>query len=754
VGRLLTETRKDRLATVLIRTGGLLVILIVVGIVVDIGLEAVPLFLGARAGALEPVACEVPPLAAGSDPRREILWEVGPDAVVRFPLGPDTEPLLPFTEPTPLTAADHEIGGLLTLLADDGRVAVGRVRFRDDWSGGDRHTVASWRPAAPTLAPPAGVRFVGAAANAGDDGLLLAAWAADGALHLARWEGDDQAWSTAAITVPGPVRVAAVAEGLGSVALVLADGRLLVLDGHSHAPVAVESGLEPIARARFLIGGGTLIAAASSGAMYALLEVPRAEVTNHGSSAVQIDGIRLGPGEQAVVADTELGAKLAARPEVAVVRAPPVWQVARELPELGSEPTVIAPGSRRRDLLVGGADGTVALYHSTSGRRLLRHHWGEGPVTALALDPKGDGDVAVVGGSLLRRTISNPHPETTLRTLFLPTWYEGYAAPAWVWQSTGGSDASEPKLSLWPLLFGTLKATLYAMLISVPLALAAAVYISQLAPTWVQTVVKPTLELMAAVPSVVVGFLAALWLAPRLEQALLLVLLGGLGLPTAVVVALALWRLIPGRRRRRLPEGSEAGVLLVAVVAVLGTAALLAEPLEAALFGGDLRRFLFTDWGLRYDQRNAIAVGIGLGFAVIPVIFTIAEDACTAVPRSLVAAARALGATRWQTAARLVVPAASPGLFAAVMLGLGRAVGETMIVLMAAGNTPLLDLSPFNGMRTMSAAIAVEMPEAPVEGTLFRVLFLTGTLLFLLTLVLTTFADLVGRRLRERYGRF
>jgi phosphate transport system permease protein len=431
-----------------------------------------------------------------------------------------------------------------------------------------------------------------------------------------------------------------------------------------------------------------------------------------------------------------------------------VWRVVRNLPGLGEEPTAVAPGSRRRDLLVGGAGGTVALYSSTSGRRLLGEHWGTGPVTALALDPKGDGGVAVVGDRTLRRAISNPHPETSLRTLFLPTWYEGYAAPEWVWQSTGGSDASEPKLSLWPLLFGTLKATLYAMLLSVPLALAAAVYVSQLAPGWVQTVVKPTLELMAAVPSVVVGFLAALWLAPRLEAALFTVILGGLALPLAVLVALGLWRLIPGPRRRRLPEGSEAAVLFVAVAVVLGVVALLAGPLEGALFGGDLRRFLFTDWGLRYDQRNAIAVGIGLGFAVIPVIFTIAEDACTAVPRSLVSAARALGATRWQTAARLVVPAASPGLFAAVMLGLGRAVGETMIVLMAAGNTPLLDLSPFNGMRTMSAAIAVEMPEAPVGGTLFRVLFLTGTLLFLLTLSLTTVADLIGRRLRERYGRF
>ena len=146
--------------------------------------------------------------------------------------------------------------------------------------------------------------------------------------------------------------------------------------------------------------------------------------------------------------------------------------------------------------------------------------------------------------------------------------------------------------------------------------------------------------------------------------------------------------------------------------------------------------------------------GLGLGFAVIPVIFTIAEDACSAVPRSLISASRALGATRWQTAVRLVVPAASPGLFAAVMLGLGRAVGETMIVLMAAGNTPVLDLSLFNGMRTMSAAIAVEIPEAPVASTLFRVLFLTGTLLFVFTLVVTTAADLVGSYLRKRYARF
>jgi phosphate transport system permease protein len=341
-----------------------------------------------------------------------------------------------------------------------------------------------------------------------------------------------------------------------------------------------------------------------------------------------------------------------------------------------------------------------------------------------------------------------------LGTLFLPVWYEGYAAPKWVWQSTGGSDAFEPKLSLWPLIFGTLKATLYAMLFSIPLALLAAVYVSQLAPPWLQSVVKPTLELMAAVPSVVVGFLAALWLAPRLESALLAVILGIVALPVAVVIALGVWRLVPDHLRRRLPDGGELLLLLLAGGVVFACVSVLAGPIETRFFGGDLQRFLFSEWGLRYDQRNSIVVGLALGFAVIPVIFTIAEDACSAVPQALVNASRALGATRWQTAMRLVVPAASPGLFAAVMLGLGRAVGETMIVLMAAGNTPLLDLSPLNGMRTMSAAIAVEVPEAPVGGTLFRVLFLTGTLLFFFTLALTTLADLVGDHLRKRYARF
>jgi phosphate transport system permease protein len=140
-----------------------------------------------------------------------------------------------------------------------------------------------------------------------------------------------------------------------------------------------------------------------------------------------------------------------------------------------------------------------------------------------------------------------------------------------------------------------------------------------------------------------------------------------------------------------------------------------------------------------------------MGFAVIPIIFTISEDAFSSVPASLTAASLALGASRWQTAVRVVLPTASPGVFSAVMIGFGRAVGETMIVLMATGNTPVMDWSMFNGFRTLSANIAVEIPEAPQGGTLYRVLFLAAALLFLMTFAVNTVAEIVRQRLRERY---
>jgi phosphate transport system permease protein len=758
--RLLTEKQKDRAATVVIRVGGILVILVVVAIVVNIGLQALPLFRSAKAGPIEALNIGGTVLAAGSDPRREQVWSLSGDGTISFLTETDRAPLRVFDEPVQVAAADHEIHGLISVLTTTGQLAVGQVRFRDTWIEDVRTTRPSWRSQADPFVFTASddsteAVWQGVTANADSDGsLLAAAWTENGKLAIAHWDADDESWQE--LVVPAGLRATrvAVAEELGSLAVVDSSGRLRLLRLPSLEEIEVRGVTAPVAAVRFLIGGGSLVAAGQDGSVGVMLTVPYIRVENRSDSTIKVSGARIPPGEDAVVPDDEVGSRMASRQDVQLGPAAPVAQLARQLPGLSAAATVIAPSHRRHGFAVGAADGTMSLYYSTSARRLLTDRWSDRPVTALAIDPKSDGAVLADPTSVLRRSIDNPHPEVSLRTLFLPVWYEGYASPKWVWQSTGGSDSFEPKMSLWPLIFGTLKATLYAMLLSVPLALMAAIYVSQLAPSWLQSTFKPTLELMAAVPSVVVGFLAALWLAPRLEAALFASLLVLFALPLAVLLALALWRAIPPTTRRRLPGGGELIVLALSCVAVFLLVSSLADPIESWLFNGDFQRYLFTEWGIRYEQRNSLVVGLALGFAVIPVIFTIAEDACSAVPKNLVTASRALGATRWQTAIRLVVPAASPGLFAAVMLGLGRAVGETMIVLMAAGNTPLLDLSAFNGMRTMSAAIAVEIPEAPVGGTLFRVLFLTGTLLFAFTLILTTAADLVGSYLRRRYARF
>ena len=261
---------------------------------------------------------------------------------------------------------------------------------------------------------------------------------------------------------------------------------------------------------------------------------------------------------------------------------------------------------------------------------------------------------------------------------------------------------------------------------------------------------------MATVPSVVIGFLIALWLAPIIETWLLAFFTSLLVVPATFVVFMAVWQLL--RRSdwaRRVENGYEFLVVLPVLLLGVGIAVCLATPLEAWCFGGNLRRWLFEGpLAMQYDPRNSIIIAFGLGFTVIPIIFSIAEDSLSNVPYSMTAASMAVGASRWQTLWRVVLPSASPGIFAAMMIGFGRAVGETMIVLMATGNTPIMDWSPLNGMRTLSANIAVEIPEAPVGGTLYRVLFLCAVLLFLLTFTVNTAAEVVRQRLRKRFGRF
>jgi phosphate transport system permease protein len=225
-------------------------------------------------------------------------------------------------------------------------------------------------------------------------------------------------------------------------------------------------------------------------------------------------------------------------------------------------------------------------------------------------------------------------------------------------------------------------------------------------------------------------------------------------LPLVFIVGIVLWRLVPEERRMRMPVGWEIIFVIPLILVAYTIVSSVSLPVESTIFAGNFKQWLYEVLGLTYDQRNSLVVGFALGFAVIPIIFTISEDALSNVPESLTSASLALGASRWQTVRKVVLPAASGGIFAAVMLGFGRAIGETMIVLMATGNTPIMDMSPFNGFRAMSACIAVEIPEAPVGGTLFRVLFLIAFLLFIFTFIINSLSAIIGDRLRKKYARF
>lgn len=209
---------------------------------------------------------------------------------------------------------------------------------------------------------------------------------------------------------------------------------------------------------------------------------------------------------------------------------------------------------------------------------------------------------------------------------------------------------------------------------------------------------------------------------------------------------------MPTQIKSKVNDG-RAALLLIPVVLAMGWFSFEISPwVEQVVFYGDARRFITNELGVTFDQRNSLVVGIAMGFAVIPTIFSIAEDAVFSVPKHLSNGSLALGATPWQTLTKVVLLTASPGIFSAVMMGLGRAVGETMIVLMATGNTPIMDWNIFEGMRTLSANIAVEMPESEVGSSHYRILFLAAFVLFIFTFFFNTIAEFVRQRLRDKYS--
>lgn len=512
----------------------------------------------------------------------------------------------------------------------------------------------------------------------------------------------------------------------------------------------------------------------------------------------------------------------------------------------GGSPIVsIRPGDRDRTITVGMGDGTAVLYNTLSNKIIARISSGDGeaaeaggPATLAIAAASPASDVVLVAtpaGVASVFEVEPGHTGSSFRSLFGKVKYEGYDEPEYVYQSTGLSG-TEPKFGLVPLIFGTIKATVVAMLFAVPLGVLAAIYSSEFLGQGVRRYFKPTIELMASLPSVVLGFIAAMVVAPFVRDYLPAVLVIGATGPLAVVLTAHAWRMIPRDRRVAMGAAVQFGVIVLAaglgvVLAIVG-----GDVVERALFhpedggpasitgwlngdfgsarpgwllvlllpvtgtllladstvlspvwrrlAGDAGVFGRNIWELvrlianlavalgvtvalasllqsagfdprdsvfgPFSQRNTLVVGLIMGIAVIPIIYTISEDAIRSVPDSLRSASLGVGATPWQTAVRVVLPVAGSGIFSACMIGLGRAVGETMIVLMATGNTPEMSLNIFSGFRTLAANIAVELPEAPRGGTHYRVLFLCGLVLFAMTLVINTTAEVVRQHFRKR----
>ena len=418
--------------------------------------------------------------------------------------------------------------------------------------------------------------------------------------------------------------------------------------------------------------------------------------------------------------------------------------------QLAEEVQFILPDTYRKGFYSFYENGTLQSHYTTSEKlSLFERAFDKSPELA-AMSANELHLVALIDDEIRVAAVDNEYPQISLSSLWQKVWYESYPEPAYVWQSTSANDDFEEKFSLIPITFGTIKAALFAMLFATPIAVLGAIYTAYFMSPRMRRVVKPSIELMEALPTVIIGFLAGLWFAPIVETHLTAVFSLMVALPLSALLAGLVWYVLPKGFTRRFSNGWHALILIPVLIVTIVGVFVLGNQIEAVLFGGDIRTFL-AGYGIGFDQRNALVVGFAMGFAVIPTIFTIAEDAIFSVPKHLSDGSLALGATAWQTLIYVVLLTASPGIFSAIMMGLGRAVGETMIVLMATGNTPILDWNILEGMRTLSATIAVELPESEVGGSHFRLLFLAALLLFVFTFAVNFLAEWVRQRLRDKY---
>lgn len=848
------ETRRgvliaERVAKFLISVGGLGTILAVTLILAFLVWVVTPLFRGADFEDLgtRPLVgaatADSRPLAAGVDEYQVMAWALDPDGVVhawRLDTGESLRkaPAFGGLRPSSISLPIHE--GRYVVGFEDGSVRLVHFDFtagfvepaqdpalasvltgseRATWKGGVVQHTPEGQYRTQTLAVEVGepvdigARSAITAIDAVEGGGTTRVFAYEraGALRIGDVERKENVFTgelTSSVALHD-VRWNPRADGVAPARLLLAGAgdRLLVswsdgltrrYDARDVENVTVAEELDLVDGAgtldavAFLIGRGTLVTGDSRGRVRAWF------------------------GTKPVDAGTKDGERFVRTHELAGEGAPVRW---------------IASSARGRSVVSGSADGRIAVHYVTSDKELFSTQVeGAAAIDAVLITPKDDGLVAFSAGRIANWRVDLLHPEATFAAMFRPVWYEGYAGPEHVWQSSSGTDDFEAKLGLWPLIFGTIKATFYSMLFGVPLALLAAIYTSEFLHPRLRTPLKSMVEIMASLPSVVLGFLAAIIFAPYVQGVLPQVLALFVCVPFALLLGARLWSLLPLKTYVNWSGTPRFFAIALMLPIGVGIAWWIGPVVERAMFGGNLELWLhggfgraFGGWLLllipaaallfalvssrvvepwwrgkqrnwarglaaRYEllrfgvgvvlvlavaavaafgldasgfdprggvldtyvQRNAMIVGFVMGFAIVPIVYTLAEDALTSVPGHLRLASLGAGATPWQTATRVVIPTAMSGLFSAVMVGLGRAVGETMIVLMATGNTPVMSWNVFDGFRTLSANIAVELPEAVKNSTHYRTLFLAALCLFAMTFVLNTVAEVVRQRFRKR----
>ena len=856
----------DAAARVIISIGGIGTIVAVSTVFLFLLWVVWPLFLPAKVMPKGTVALAgAPPLHLAIDEHQVLGWALyGNGSLVSFRLDKAEQlATLPFAGEQPISAAAFGLGSDDVALGfADGTVRAGRIRFQTQFLQRDElpaeiqsaALAQQWeltqldqgilqrtpggqfrlQQVAAELDAPIDLDESGSAGVKRLDyvvppnGPVIAALTGDGILRLVsvRKRKNMLTGKETATLSRGTLSVEKAGRGLPdhlmlaglgeNVLLLWNDGHLARYETRGLAQITLVEEIDLLAEpdvsltaATFLLGRNTLVTGDSTGRVRAWFRTLPEALSQYDNRSQE------GPPPADKVLDVEAG-----RDRLVC---------AHDFRPLGVAVTSLTPSTRTRIVAIGLADGRVRLVHVTSQKQLGEVLLETGaPVTTMALAPDDDGLAALAAERLEQWHIDARYPEVTLGTLFWPVWYEGYSRPMHLWQSSSGSQSYEPKFGLQPLIFGTLKATFYSMLFGAPLALLSAIFTSEFLDPRIKSKIKPTIELMASLPSVVLGFLAALVFAPFLAGYVPEVLSSLVTVPLAFLAGAHLWQLLPYQLSLRLARFRFLFILAMLPVGIFA-AVMLGPWMEAWLFAGDIKlwldgqrgtatggwmllflplfalgsmvlgrevnTFLRTrthrwsrlqsalfglakfvagvflmllgawlcsaflgaiGWDPRgtyvgtYDQRNALLVGVGIGFAIIPLIYTIAEDALSSVPQHLRSASLGAGATPWQTTTRIVIPIAASGLFTALMIGLGRAVGETMIVLMAAGNVPVTEWNMFNGLRSLSANIAGELPEAPEGSTHYRTLFVAALCLFLITFAVNTVAELVRQRFRRR----